>query len=97
MNRGTIKVMVNSAGVTRIQEDTGDSVKVYSASEWEAKRQSDMAEVKPEKKGKKEKKEDEDDGLLEDDPGALSDPIETDEAAAPVEDAPVKKVRKSKK
>lgn len=34
MRKSNIKVMVGTNGVARIQEDTGDSVKVYTSEEW---------------------------------------------------------------
>jgi hypothetical protein len=34
LNRGTIKVMHGRGGVVRVQEDLGDSIKVYSLEDW---------------------------------------------------------------
>ena len=33
--RGTIKVMVDSRGVSKIQETKGDTIKIYTTQEWQ--------------------------------------------------------------
>jgi len=66
MSRGNIKVMVASNGVTRIMEDTGATVKVWSAEEWaiELKRRSELpVEEKTDTQTVKKTKK----GLIEDD------------------------------
>lgn len=54
MGRANIKVMHGRGGVVRIQEDLGDSIKIYSLDEWNAeldKRAGKKPEAKPKDKG----------------------------------------------
>ena len=53
MRRGIIKVMINR-GVPRIQEELGDSIKVYSLPEWNKELERRGAEAEK-AKAKKEK------------------------------------------
>ena len=55
MTRANIKVMQGRRGVVRIQEDLGDTIKVYSLDEWNAeqdKRAGKKPEAKEKEKGK---------------------------------------------
>ena len=49
MKRGQTKVMVNAKGIPRIQEETGDTVKVYSLDEWNKELAKRQVKVKEEK------------------------------------------------
>lgn len=48
------KVMVGHFGQTRVQEEDGDTVKVYSAEDWKKKQEGKSEEGNKEKKPKEE-------------------------------------------
>jgi hypothetical protein len=56
MRKGTTKVMVNRKGVPRIQEEIGDTVKVYSLPEWNAEMDKRIKEDTESKKETKKEK-----------------------------------------
>jgi hypothetical protein len=58
MKRGTLKVMVGRDGTARVQEETDESVKIYSADEWKnemSNRREEAEKAKHEKPVKQKK------------------------------------------
>lgn len=91
MKRGSIKVMVGRDGKARIQEDCGDSIKVYSSEEWAKEQERRLkAEVEPKEEPKTDGKQE---GQEQDGGGQT----QTDADGAQKQKVQVRKKRAAKK